>query len=104
MSFAITSDGAPVIPQQQGAFITADDESASWDISGYQDSGSWQVTGYNNDSFDHSVYLDFLTVPAGQDVTPSPALQTTQTVIDPAALSSPAPDASLFEAGVQVQS
>lgn len=104
MSFAITSDGASVIPAQDGSFITADNESAQWDIAGYQDSGSWQVTGFNVDSFDHTVYIDFLTVPPGQDVTASPALQTTQTTIDGAALSSPAPDASLFEAGVEVQS
>lgn len=104
MSFAITSDGAPVIPAQAGAFLTGDNESASWDIQGYQDSGSWQVTGYNTDSFDHSVYLDFLTVLPGGDVTPAPALQTTQTAIDPSLLSSPAPDTAFFEAGVQVQS
>lgn len=104
MSFAITSDGASVIPTQDGSFITADNESAQWDIAGYQDSGSWQVTGYNTDSFDHTVYLDFLTVPPGQDVTATPTLQTTQTTIDPAQLGSPAPDTSFFTAGVEVQS
>jgi hypothetical protein len=103
MGWRLGSDGAPVIPAQPGTYIISDDESATWDIAGYQDSGSWEVTGYNNDAFDHSVYLEFLTVPPGQDqaqaVTPPPL----QADIPNADLSSPPPDIADFVAGIQVQ-
>lgn len=104
MGWQLTSDGAAVIPAQLNTYIVADDESAQWDIQGYPDSGSWQVTGYNNDSFDHSVYLDFLTVPSGEDIAPSNTVQPTAITADNADLSSPAPDTADFTAGLQVPS
>jgi hypothetical protein len=103
MGFQVTSDGAPVIPMQQGAYIVADDEFDEIPLQGFQDSGSWQVTGYNNDTYDHSVYLRFSTVPAGQDVPGTPASSATVPAVTDASLSPPAPAASTFTAGVQVQ-
>ena len=102
MGWQLTSDGAPVIPGQLNTYIVADDESAQWDIRGYQDSGSWQVTGYNSDSFDHSVYLDFLTVPPGQDQAEANTVQASTVTTDNADLSSPPPDAADFTAGLEV--
>jgi hypothetical protein len=104
MGWQITSDGAPVIPAQQGTYIVADNDAATWDLAGFQNSGSWQVTGYNNDGFDHSVYLDFLTVPPGQDQAPAAATVTATDLVPNADLSSPAPDIQGFLAGIQVQS
>lgn len=104
MGFQITSDGVPVIPVQQGAFIVADDEMAQWDISGYPDAGNWQVTGYNADTYPHSVYVDFLTVEPGADV-PAPAVSAASSpTVDNAAIS-PAPvTAADLIAGLTVQS
>lgn len=104
MSFAITSDGAPVIPFQENTFITADNEQAQWDVAGYQDSGAWQVTGYNTDSFDHTVYIDFLTVAPGQDVTTNNTVSQSPPPVSDASLSSQPDDVSTFIAGIQVQS
>jgi hypothetical protein len=102
MGFQITSDGAPVIPLGQGNYIVADDESAQWDIAGYQDSGSWQVTGYNQDTFDHSVYIDLLTVPPGQDVTPQASAATAPAPVANTSLMSVSTDVTTFQAGEQV--
>ena len=102
MGWQLTSDGAPVIPVQPGTYIVADDESAQWDIRGYQDSGRWAVTGYNNDSFDHSVYLDFLTVPPGQDTAPENTVQASTVTTVSQDLSSPPPDVTEFTAGLEV--
>jgi hypothetical protein len=104
MGFAITSDGAAVIPVQPGAYIVADDEWDNLDLAGYQDSGAWQVTGYNNDGFDHTVYLIFKTVPPGGDQAAPASVQPAPALIDNAALSSSAPDVAGFLAGIQVQS
>lgn len=103
MGFAITSDGAPVIPVQQGTYIVADNEYDTLDIAGYQDSGSWQVTGYNLDGYDHSVYVTFLTVPPGGDQS-SPGQQAPVPIsTQNTQLSSPGPDTAGFVAGLQVQ-
>lgn len=87
MGFQVTSDGAPVIPLGESNYIVADDETAQWDVTGYQDTGSWQVTGYNTDIYDHTVYLDFLTVPPGQDQAAPPAAANTQPITDNTVLS-----------------
>lgn len=102
MGWQLTSDGAAVIPGQLNTYIVADDETAQWDIRGFQDSGSWQVTGYNNDSFDHSVYLDFLTVPPGEDQAPVNTVQASTVTTDNADLSSPPLDVTDFTAGLEV--
>lgn len=102
MGFQVTSDGAPVIPLGVGNYIVADDESAQWDIAGYQDSGAWQVTGYNTDSWDHSVYVDFLTVAPGADQPPSTVNSAGTPPVADQAISPSPPDVTTFDAGVQV--
>jgi hypothetical protein len=104
MGFQITSDGSPVIPQGEANYIVADDDLAQWDVAGYQDSGSWQVTGYNTDSYDHSVYVDFLTVPPGGDV-PAAPVSAAAAPVTAAEVLTPAPvtTADLI-AGLTVQS
>ena len=102
MGFAVTSDGAFVIPVNQGTFIVADDETANWPIAGYQDSGSWQVTGYNTDSYDHSVYLDFLTVAPGADQSPPATSAANVPVVTNSVISPPPPSPTTFTAGVEV--
>lgn len=104
MGFAVTSDGGWVIPAQSGTFIIADNESGTWDMTGYQDSGSWQVTGYNNDGYDHTVYLQFLTVEPGGDTAQQANAPVTPAFTSNADLSPPPPDVSTFVAGLEVQS
>lgn len=60
MGWALTSDGAPVIPVVAGTFIVADGESDDWPLDGYPTAGNWQVTGYNTGVYPHTVYLTFL--------------------------------------------
>lgn len=102
MGFQIVSDGAPVIPLGQGNYIIADDETAQWDIAGYQDSGSWQVTGYNLDTLDHSVYIDLLTVPPGQDQPAPQSSAAAVPVADNAAITPPEFDVTQFLSGTEV--
>jgi len=74
MGWQLTSAGAPVIPIQRGAYIVTDNQSATWQLSGYLDSGNWQVTAYNTGVYDHTVYFTFeLDLPgAGAAPTPPP--------------------------------
>lgn len=60
MGWALTIAGQPVIPNNPGAYIVADNVARSWPLSGFPDQGQWQLTGYNTDIYPHTVYLDFL--------------------------------------------
>lgn len=102
MGFQITSDGAPVIPAGQGNYIIADDEYQTWPVTGFQSSGSWQVTGYNTDNYDHSVYLDFLTVPPGTSQGAGTTSGGSVPAAPPAALQPAPPDPASYTPGVQV--
>lgn len=75
MGWALTSDGAPVIPAQPGTYMVTDDQSGTWDLEGYLDSGSWQVTAYNEGTYPHTVYLTFQLdlTPAAAGPPPLPA-------------------------------
>lgn len=88
MGWALTIAGQPVIPNNAGAYIVADDEARSWPLSNFPDQGQWQVTGYNLGNFPHTVYLDFL---LEQNAAPSG----TPAQISNADLSSPLPDTQL---------
>lgn len=62
-----------MIPIQPGTYIVTDDQSATWNLSGYLDSGNWQVTGYNTGLYDHTVYLTFLlNLPGVTEAAPPP--------------------------------
>src|SRR5260370_16603835 len=56
MGVQVTSDGAPVIPQQLGAYIFANDEAHKWDTAGYPDSGASAAPGDHGHPHDHSLY------------------------------------------------
>lgn len=73
MGWALTSAGTPVIPIQPGTYIVTDDQSATWNLSGYLNSGNWQVSGYNTGLYDHTVYLTFLLdLPGVTETAPPP--------------------------------
>jgi hypothetical protein len=59
MGFAIGAGGLQLIPQQQGQFIIADDETIDLDLTTTIDSGAWQVFMVNNGTYSHSIYVTF---------------------------------------------
>lgn len=59
LGWQLAMGGVSVIPQNSGAWIVADDEYDTIQVSGLPDSGAWQVIGYNTGTYDHTVYLDF---------------------------------------------
>lgn len=59
MGWALASSGVPIIPWNAGAWIVAEDEELTWDLSGQIESGAWQLLGYNTGVYAHSVYLVF---------------------------------------------
>ena len=54
--------GALVLPQN-GLWIIADDEVATWELDELPTAGAWEFQGYNTGSYDHTVYLTFLVNP-----------------------------------------
>ena len=54
--------GAIVLPQN-GLWIVADNEYATWELDELPTGGAWQFYGYNTGSYDHTVYLTFLMNP-----------------------------------------
>lgn len=55
----LMSGPGQVVPANLGAWIIADGESGSWELSDLHDSGFWQVQGYNIGNQPHSIYLRF---------------------------------------------
>jgi hypothetical protein len=72
MGWALTSDGAPVIPVQPGTYIVTDNQADTWLLDGYLDSGNWAVTGYNTGVYPHTVYLTFALDLPGTVAPPTP--------------------------------
>jgi hypothetical protein len=58
--------GALVLPQN-GGWIIADDEYATWELDELPTAGDWQFYGYNTGSYDHTVYLTFLVNPLSSE-------------------------------------
>jgi len=54
--------GAVILPQN-GTWIVADNEYATWELDELPTAGDWQFYGYNIGSYDHTVYLTFLVNP-----------------------------------------
>lgn len=63
LGWILAMGGVQVIPENQGNYIIADDDTDTIQISGLPDSGAWQVIGYNTGSFNHTIYLDFHVTP-----------------------------------------
>lgn len=60
MGWRLTMSGGVAVIPTGGGWVIADNESATWPLTGQPDSGAWELTGYNTDIYDHTVYLDFL--------------------------------------------
>lgn len=83
VGFAFSSGGVQMIPNNEGAWVVADDEKISWDLAGQIDTGAWQLTAYNLGAFNHTLEIRFEC-----DPTPQPANLQVLTPI-PSALLSP---------------
>jgi hypothetical protein len=65
MGWQLLYSGSIVFPQN-GLWIIADNEYATWELDELPTGGSWQFQGYNTGSYDHTVYLTFLMNPLTQ--------------------------------------
>lgn len=63
LGWFLAMGGVQVLPSVAGEYLIADDEEASWSITGLPDSGAWQLIGYNTGTYDHTVYLQFHVTP-----------------------------------------
>ena len=52
---------------QNGLWIIADNEYATWELDELPTGGSWEFQGYNTGTYDHTVYLTFLCNPLTQE-------------------------------------
>jgi hypothetical protein len=65
MGWQLLYSGSIVFPQN-GLWIIADNEYATWELDELPTGGSWQFQGYNTGTYDHTVYLTFLMNPLTQ--------------------------------------
>lgn len=63
LGWYLAMGGVQVLPNGQGNYIIADDENDEWVLTDLPDEGEWQLVGYNTGTFDHAVYLSFVTTP-----------------------------------------
>jgi hypothetical protein len=63
LSWFLAMGGVQVLPNQQGTAIVADNEFDDWQIDDLPNTGAWQLIGSNSGTFDHSIYLEFFTLP-----------------------------------------
>jgi hypothetical protein len=57
--------GSIVFPQN-GGWIVADNEYATWELDELPSGGSWEFQGYNTGTYDHTVFLTLLCNPLTQ--------------------------------------
>jgi hypothetical protein len=62
LGWQIWYSGALVIPQN-GLWIVADNELATWELDELPTAGDWEFVAYNTGNYDHTVYLTFLCNP-----------------------------------------
>lgn len=60
VGFRFSSGGTPMIPANDGGWIVASGENASWPLTGQITSGAWQIQGYNTGLNDHTVHVRYL--------------------------------------------
>lgn len=60
VGFSINHGGGNFIPQGNGNWIIADDESLAWPTDGAPNNGNWSVVAYNTDVVVHTIYVRFL--------------------------------------------
>jgi hypothetical protein len=66
LGWQLLYSGAIVFPQN-GLWIVADNEYATWELDELPTGGDWQFRGYNTGTYDHTVYLTFLCNPLSQE-------------------------------------
>lgn len=62
LGWQLLYSNAIVLPQN-GGWIVADNEYATWEIDELPTAGDWYFNAYNTGSYDHTVYLTFLVNP-----------------------------------------
>ena len=66
LGWQLLYSGSIVFPQN-GLWIVADNEYATWELDELPTGGSWEFQGYNTGTYDHTVYLTFLCNPLTQE-------------------------------------
>jgi hypothetical protein len=66
LGWQLLYSGSLVFPQN-GLWIVADNEFATWELDELPTGGSWEFQGYNTGTYDHTVYLTFLCNPLTQE-------------------------------------
>jgi hypothetical protein len=66
LGWQLLYSGSLVFPQN-GLWIIADNEYATWELDELPTGGSWEFQGYNTGTYDHTVYLTFLCNPLTQE-------------------------------------
>ena len=66
LGWQLLYSGSLVFPQN-GLWIIADNEYATWELDELPTGGSWELQGYNTGTYDHTVYLTFLCNPLTQE-------------------------------------
>jgi hypothetical protein len=61
MGFYVSMRTTQVFPSIPGQWIIANDESDTWDVFNQPDSGDWSITGYNTGTYNHNVYVTYMT-------------------------------------------
>src|SRR6266704_4090991 len=74
VGFAIAAAGVPIIPQNAGQFIVADNEVIELPLVGYITSGAWQLLGYNQGAWPHSLQVRFDLSLIGANTAPVPVV------------------------------
>jgi hypothetical protein len=66
LGWQLLYSGSLVFPQN-GLWIIAYNEYATWELDELPTGGSWEFQGYNTGTYDHTVYLTFLCNPLTQE-------------------------------------
>jgi hypothetical protein len=66
LGWQLLYSGSLVFPQN-GTWVIADNEYATWELDELPTGGSWEFQGYNTGTYDHTVYLTFLCNPLTQE-------------------------------------
>ncbi len=84
VGFAIAAAGTPIIPQNAGQFIVADNEVIELPLVGYITSGAWQLLGYNQGAWPHSLQVRFDLSLIGTNTVPAPIVPLEASVLNQA--------------------
>lgn len=60
VGLAVGNSTTPLIPSNAGGYLTGDDTTLKYDLSGYVDSGNWTLFAWNIGSWPHTVQIRFI--------------------------------------------